>query len=99
MNARDYFCNYAAQCKRIIPDGYIRDNVKGLIRYTPDKPDLEGIVTFSELSEQTADAVITEQLEYFESIKRGFEWKLYEFDTPVDLGRRLEARGFSRGES
>jgi hypothetical protein len=99
VSKREFFHNYSAQCKRIVPDGYIKDRVEGLTRYTPNKPDLFGIVTFSELSEQTVEAAITEQLEYFKSIERDFEWKLYEFDTPDDLGRRLEDRGFSRGES
>ena len=54
----------------------------------------EGFIAYSKLSTENADAVIREQIEYFNSIGQDFEWKLYSHDTPADLKGRLAAHGF-----
>ena len=41
-----------------------------------------------------ADATVAEQVRYFTSIGREFEWKLYSHDLPGDLADRLLAAGF-----
>ncbi|WP_371619810.1 GNAT family N-acetyltransferase [Streptomyces sp. NBC_00454] len=58
-------------------------------------------VLWSDLDERTADAAIAEQVAFFtELAARGevadaeFEWKLYDYDRPADLGDRLRAAGF-----
>ncbi|MEV6314635.1 GNAT family N-acetyltransferase [Streptomyces sp. NPDC051776] len=51
-------------------------------------------VLWSDLDEATADAEIAEQARYFSSLGREFEWKLYGYDAPRDLGARLGAAGF-----
>ncbi|MER5934455.1 GNAT family N-acetyltransferase [Streptomyces sp. NPDC002054] len=51
-------------------------------------------VLWSDLTDQTADAAIAEQVAFFAG--RGadeFEWKLYDHDGPADLGARLAAAG------
>jgi len=55
-------------------------------------------ITWSGLGEADADAAIAEQVAYFAA--RGahgekFEWKLYDYDRPPDLARRLLAAGFA----
>jgi hypothetical protein len=50
------------------------------------------------LDEQTADRVIEEQIAFFEAQEQGFEWKVFDYDTPPDLGERLAARGFTARE-
>ncbi|MEU0371629.1 GNAT family N-acetyltransferase [Streptomyces sp. NPDC006283] len=52
-------------------------------------------VVWSALGPDTADAVIAEQVRYFSALGRPFEWKLYSYDIPHDLGRRLLAAGFT----
>ena len=53
-------------------------------------------ITWSELADPaTADAVIARQVSYFRDREPQFEWKLYDYDQPADLGRRLEAAGFT----
>ena len=54
----------------------------------------QAFVLHSSLDEQNADAEIDAQIAYFESIRADVEWKLYDYDKPVDLLERLEARGF-----
>lgn len=57
-----------------------------------------GAVLYSSLSAANADAVIGQQIEYFRSLGRPFEWKTYSHDRPADLGERLIAREFRPGE-
>lgn len=59
------------------------------------------MVLWSDLDERTADAAIAEQVAFFaeraargEAAEPGFEWKLYDYDRPADLGDRLRAAGF-----
>jgi GNAT superfamily N-acetyltransferase len=50
-------------------------------------------ITWSELDEQSADAAIAEQLAFFRSRGEAFEWKLFGYDRPADLGQRLTRAG------
>lgn len=51
-------------------------------------------ITWSELDEQNADAAIAAQLEFFGRRGEPFEWKLFGYDQPADLGQRLLRAGF-----
>ncbi|MFJ2742299.1 GNAT family N-acetyltransferase [Streptomyces sp. NPDC087440] len=51
-------------------------------------------VLWSDLTEDTADAVIAEQVRYFSALGLEFEWKHYSHDRPEDLPQRLLAAGF-----
>lgn len=51
-------------------------------------------ITWSELTEDTADAVIAAQVAYFAARGTPVEWKLYDYDRPADLAQRLLAAGF-----
>lgn len=59
-----------------------------------DDDDWNGVV-WCDLNEATADGAIATQVEYFASLRREFEWKLYGHDQPGDLAGRLRAAGFS----
>jgi GNAT superfamily N-acetyltransferase len=50
-------------------------------------------VTWSELNDSNADAVIAREIERFAGLGE-FEWKYYSYDTPTDLPDRLRAAGF-----
>jgi len=50
-------------------------------------------VIYSLLNEETADAVIEQQIAHFRQHVSRFEWKLYDYDLPPDLGERLAAHG------
>ena len=51
-------------------------------------------VTWSELTSESADAVIAAQVRYFAARGTPVEWKLYDYDQPADLAQRLLAAGF-----
>ncbi|MFI5995806.1 GNAT family N-acetyltransferase [Streptomyces sp. NPDC051362] len=52
-------------------------------------------VIWSDLDGTNADAVVAEQIRHFTGLGLEFEWKLYGHDRPEDLGRRLQAAGFT----
>jgi len=51
-------------------------------------------ITWSRLDERSADDVIAAQVAFFRARRQQFEWKLYDYDRPADLARRLLAAGF-----
>lgn len=51
-------------------------------------------ITWSQLDDGTADAGIAGQIGHFRDLGQEFEWKLYDYDRPPDLARRLAAAGF-----
>ena len=51
-------------------------------------------VTWSDLDDRGADAVIAEQIGRFAPLSRPWEWKHYSHDRPADLPDRLLAAGF-----
>lgn len=52
-------------------------------------------VIWSDLDGTNADAAVAEQIRHFTGLGLEFEWKLYGHDRPEDLGRRLQAAGFT----
>ncbi len=97
VKAMEWFRQYVQERSHAELAGFRREALKGLVRYTPEAADLEGIVMFASMAKSEAEAVITDQIDYFEAMQRDFEWKVYDFDEPSDLAIRLEHRGFRRG--
>lgn len=54
-------------------------------------------VTWSDLDEAGADAVIAAQIRRFADLTHPWEWKHYSYDQPADLPERLLAAGFTAG--
>lgn len=65
----------------------------GVVRQVGAAHDWNG-VHWADIDAATADAVIAEQIRYFTSVDRSFEWKLHSHDRPADLADRLRAAGF-----
>ncbi len=71
-----------------------REAFPHLVRQVDLSDDGEGFIMYSRLTAENADAVIREQIDYFNALGQNFEWKLYSHDTPADLKDRLTAHGF-----
>jgi hypothetical protein len=54
-------------------------------------------ISFSTLTEDNADEIISEQAAYYRDRTTALEWKVYEHDSPTDLLQRLERHGFDTG--
>lgn len=83
---------------------HVREAFRAEMRQSPDAERLPGItrwvsppayVTAFDLDEESADAAIREQMEFFGG--ESFEWKVFSFDTPPDLIERLAGAGFTIG--
>jgi GNAT superfamily N-acetyltransferase len=77
---------------------FTREELPGIIRLAPQGGDERGFIAFTRLDEGNVQAVIEAQIAYFEKLGVGFEWKLYDYDTPTGLKGRLAQRGFEIGE-
>jgi GNAT superfamily N-acetyltransferase len=74
--------------------GLRREETESIVRHL-DLRGHSGVVLYSRLVRETADAVIRAQVEYFGAVRQDFEWKAYRHDQPADLVERLAAHGFS----
>ena len=57
-----------------------------------------GFIVYSNLDESNVEQAISEQIAFFERLGHNFEWKVYDYDRPLDLKERLRKRGFEVGE-
>ena len=76
------------------PDGHVEHD-DGVIRSISGADGWSG-VTWSDLDQVSADAVIAAQIRRFSELRRAWEWKHYSYDQPPDLPERLLAAGFTR---
>jgi len=76
-----------------------REVTPDVVRHIDLSTTEEGLITFTELNEANAEEVIRKQVAYFERIGQDFEWKLYDYDQPLNLKERLEAFGFTIEEA
>jgi GNAT superfamily N-acetyltransferase len=74
--------------------GYQKEKTASVIRHVSLTSE-PGFVIFSELDDVHADAVIDEQITYFRKLKQPFEWKVFDYDQPLDLKEKLRAKGFT----
>lgn len=82
------------QRREVTHPGMRREVVPQVIRHV-DLLGHSSIVLHSQLDPATADAVIEEQIAYFDGMGHDFEWKVYDYDPPPDLRERLAAHGFA----
>ena len=71
-----------------------REVMSNLVRHIDKSGDGEGLIIYSQLNEANAEDTIHEQVSYFESIGQDFEWKVVDYDKPLDLKDRLGSYGF-----
>jgi GNAT superfamily N-acetyltransferase len=76
----------------------IREEVPPNIVRHLDHTQKEGFVLYSKLTEENVEATIQQQIDYFRGLGYGFEWKVYNHDSPADLRQRLIAHGFEDSE-
>jgi hypothetical protein len=75
--------------KEVTPEGVVR-----FVRPTAGM----NFISYSRLSTEQAEAVITDQIDYFVAIGQPFEWRVFAHDQPADMLARLGARGFDPGD-
>ena len=74
-----------------------RDVQPGLVRHVLNEGTSSGgLISWTDIPADSVDGVIAEQIHYFQGLNADFEWKLYDYDQPADLGVRLLAHGFKK---
>ena len=97
LDAVTVLAEFDEQVRRgLHPDGSgaVGERAGPVVRWAPAGGEGWSGVVWSDLDAGTADAVIAEQVRYFAGRGEQFEWKLYSYDQPPDLGQRLLAAGF-----
>jgi GNAT superfamily N-acetyltransferase len=98
LDAAAVLSEFDAQVRRgLHPDGTIAagERVGPVVRWSVAGGEGWSGIAWSDLQEGTADEVIAEQVAYFAGRGEEFEWKLYSYDRPPDLGERLARAGFA----
>jgi GNAT superfamily N-acetyltransferase len=76
-----------------------REALPNLVRYTlTEVGEGGGYISWSDLTADTAETAIQNQIDYFRGLNLDFEWKYYSYDQPADLPERLLAHGFTAEE-
>jgi ribosomal protein S18 acetylase RimI-like enzyme len=75
------------------PDGHVEHD-DSVVRIVAAGDEWTG-VTWCDLDQASADAVIAAQIGRFAQLHRPWEWKHYSYDRPPDLPDRLLAAGFT----
>ncbi|MFI5621182.1 GNAT family N-acetyltransferase [Streptomyces sp. NPDC051567] len=80
--------------REALPDPAARVERVGAVVRQSAPGDGGNSILWSDLDEATADAEIAAQVAFFAGAgASSFEWKLYDYDRPADLGDRLRAAG------
>jgi GNAT superfamily N-acetyltransferase len=75
-----------------------REETPFVVRHVALMEGHEGMVVYSRLNADNAEAVIRAEMDHFARIGQDFEWKVYSHDQPFDLMQRLAALGFEVGD-
>ncbi len=76
-----------------------REVLPNVVRYTLEGVGVGGgFISWSRLTAENVDTEIDAQVAYFRALKSDFEWKVYSHDTPPDLQKHLQMRGFTCDE-
>jgi GNAT superfamily N-acetyltransferase len=102
LDATTVLPEFDAQVRRgLQSDGSaaLGERVGPVVRWTAARGDGWSGITWSDLDAGTADEIIADQVAFFRGRGERFEWKLYSYDQPPDLGERLLAAGFVREDA
>jgi hypothetical protein len=102
LDAAAVLSAFDAQVRRgLRPDGSgaVGERAGRVVRWSTVGGEGWSGIVWSDLDAATADQVIADQVAFFAGRGERFEWKLYSYDRPADLGERLVAAGFVREEA
>ena len=102
LDAGKVLPEFDAQVRRALQSdgsGALSERAGPVVRWTAARGEGWSGITWSDLDAGTADGVIADQVAFFRDRAEQFEWKLYSYDQPPDLGERLLAAGFVRQDA
>jgi GNAT superfamily N-acetyltransferase len=90
---RDAFDTQVRRSTEADEPGAVVEAAEGVLRILAPG-DQTSCIIWSDLTAETADAVIAAQKQYFADRGTAVEWKFFDYDQPADLAERLLAAGF-----
>ncbi len=94
LAVRAAYDSQVRRATRAAEPGAVVEAGGGVVRYVA--PDAQAsCIVWSQLTTESADAVIAAQRDYFTARGTPLEWKYYDYDQPADLPARLVAAGFA----
>ncbi|WP_252503022.1 GNAT family N-acetyltransferase [Sporosarcina sp. Marseille-Q4943] len=95
MNKQDLLLLFDKELrKNLHTPGYRREVTEHVIRHVSLHGE-RGFIIDSRVNEENASEVIQEEMNYFNRLGVGFEWKVYSYDRPNDLKELLGQAGFT----
>jgi hypothetical protein len=96
MNYREILSRLDSERQTIPDPDTTLERTQGVIRGIAKLGNRNAIV-YSSFSAEESERIIESEIDYFNRLARGFEWKVYRHDEPADLLERLRQRGFTIG--
>lgn len=94
MNKQELLVLFDTELRRNLHSpGYRREETEYVTRHVSLHGE-RGFIIHSNVNEENASKVIQEELNYFNQLGVGFEWKVYSYDKPDHLKELLEQQGF-----
>ena len=96
MDAQQVLADFDAQIRRSTEaseQGASVQDLTSVVRWLAPPGQGMSCITWSALTEATADDAIAAEIGFFSGRGEAFEWKLYDYDQPADLGERLAEAG------
>ena len=67
--------------------------IDSVVKFISEEHD-GSFISYFKLDEEKVDRAIESEIDYFTKLKKSFEWKTYDFDTPANIGKKLIQHGF-----
>jgi hypothetical protein len=82
--------------RTLAQEGYVLETLPYVSRLrSADR--IQDMISFSSLTENVAEEIISEQAAHYRALTINVEWKVYQHHKPPDLLQRLERHGFEAG--
>lgn len=95
LNKQELLLLFDTELRRNLQSlGYRREENEYVIRHVSLHGE-KGFVIHSTVNNENASNVIREELNYFNQLGVGFEWKVYSYDKPDHLKDLIEQKGFT----
>lgn len=77
----------------LVLEGFRKEVTPNVVRFVSDG-ESGSFISFFEVPEQDADQLIQQEIAYFTTLGKDFEWKVFSTDEPAGFGEKLVSQGF-----
>lgn len=77
----------------LVLEGFRKEVTPNVVRFVSDG-ESGSFISFFEVPSQDADQLIQQEIAYFTTLGKDFEWKVFSTDEPAGFGEKLVSQGF-----